>query len=93
MAPVISETAITVDPKRSMVKAAYDPTFPKPWITTDLLRKCSERDSMLKDILKEHDSVILTELREKYNKMRNEITNEKRRSKKRQMFGEGPDGP
>ena len=54
----------------------------KPWITTDILNKCKERDKLLKDILKEDDPVVLSELRVKYNKMRNEITNEKRRSKK-----------
>ena len=54
----------------------------KPWITTDILNKCKERDKLLKEILKENDATKLVELREKYNKMRNEITNDKRRSKK-----------
>ena len=54
----------------------------KPWITTDILNKCKERDKLLKEILKEDNSTKLVELREKYNKMRNEITNEKRTSKK-----------
>ena len=54
----------------------------KPWITTDILHRCKERDKLLKDILKEDDPVRSIELRETYNKMRNEITNEKRRSKK-----------
>ena len=55
----------------------------KPWITTDILNKCKERDKLLKEILKENDALKLTELREKYNKMRNEITNEKRASKRK----------
>jgi exonuclease III len=54
----------------------------KPWITTDILNKCKERDKLLKEILKEDDATKLTELREKYKKMRNEITNEKRASKR-----------
>ena len=54
----------------------------KPWITKDILNKCKERDKLLKEILKEDNSTKLVELREKYNKMRNEITNEKRTSKK-----------
>ena len=54
----------------------------KPWITTDILNKCKERDKLLKEILKEDDANKLAELREKYHKMRNEITNDKRTSKK-----------
>ena len=54
----------------------------EPWITTDILDKCKERDKLLKEILKEDDPTIVKILREKYNKMRNEITNEKRSSKK-----------
>ena len=54
----------------------------KPWITTDILNKCKERDKLLKEILKEDDANKLAELREKYRKMRNEITNDKRTSKK-----------
>ena len=54
----------------------------KPWITTDILNKCKERDKLLKEILKENDQAIINDLRVKYNKMRNEITSEKRKSKK-----------
>ena len=54
----------------------------KPWITTDILNKCKERDKLLKDIMEENDPNRIKDLREKYTKMRNEITSEKRQSKK-----------
>ena len=54
----------------------------KPWITTDILNKCKERDKLLKDIMEENDPNKIKDLREKYTKMRNEITSEKRQSKK-----------
>ena len=44
--------------------------------------QCKERHKLLKEILKENDATKSIELREKYNKMRNEITNEKRASKR-----------
>ena len=54
----------------------------KPWITTEILNKCKERDKLLKEITKEKDQTKIKSLREEYNKMRNQITNEKRKNKK-----------
>ena len=54
----------------------------KPWITLDILNKCRERDKLLKEILDENDPTKINDLRIKYNKMRNQITSEKRQSKK-----------
>ena len=34
MAPVASETPITRQPSCWMMRAAHDPTLPKPWMTT-----------------------------------------------------------
>ena len=38
----------------------------KPWITNDILRKCKERDSLLKDIKNEIDPVKIETLRKDY---------------------------
>ena len=54
----------------------------KPWITPEILNKCKECDKLLKQVLNENDPDKSTEIREKFNKMRNEITKEKRKSKK-----------
>ena len=54
----------------------------KPWITKDILRKCNERDSLLKDIKNETDPVRIENLRKEYKSLRNKITLEKRDSKK-----------
>ena len=54
----------------------------KPWINNDILNKCKDRDKLLKEILKEKESSKINDLREKYVKLRNEITSEKRQSKK-----------
>ena len=54
----------------------------KPWITNDILRKCDERDSLLKDIKNETDPVKVESLRKDYKLVRNKITQEKRDSKK-----------
>ena len=54
----------------------------KPWITKDILRKCNERDSLLKDIKNEIDPVKIESLRKDYKLLRNKITQEKRDSKK-----------
>ena len=35
----------------------------KPWISNDILRKCNERDSLLKDIKNETDPVKIESLR------------------------------
>ena len=54
----------------------------KPWITKDILRKCNERDSLLKDIKNETDPAKIESLRKDYKSLRNKITQEKRDSKK-----------
>ena len=54
----------------------------KPWITTDILKKCKERDKILKDIANEDDKNKANDLRKEFNKLRNEITNDKRKGKK-----------
>ena len=54
----------------------------KPWITSEILNKCKERDKLLKEITKENDTIKINELRERYNKLRNDITHDKRKSKK-----------
>ncbi len=54
----------------------------KPWITKVILQKCKERDSILKSISKEIDPAQKIILRDIYKKLRNDITKEKRESKK-----------
>ena len=54
----------------------------KPWITKEILQKCKNRDSILKNISKENDPLIKSNLRDDYKKLRNEITTDKRDSKK-----------
>jgi Notch-like protein len=54
----------------------------KPWITKDILRKCDERDSLLKEIKAEIDPVRKKILRTNFNALRNQVTKEKRQSKK-----------
>ena len=54
----------------------------KPWITKEILEKCKRRDSILKTISNEKDSVKIVDLRNEYKKLRNEITIDKRIGKK-----------
>ena len=54
----------------------------KPWITSDILRKCDEKNKLLKSIKNESDPVLLTNLRQQYKTIRNSITIEKRTNKK-----------
>ena len=54
----------------------------KPWITKEILEKCNRRDSLLKNISVENDNGKLTILHNAYKKLRNEITKDKRESKK-----------
>ena len=54
----------------------------KPWITKEILEKCNRRDSLLKNIYAENDNGKLTILLNDYKKLRNEITKDKRESKK-----------
>ena len=50
----------------------------KPWITNDILKKCDEKNKLLKLIKDESDPVLLATLRQQYKNIRNSITNEKR---------------
>ena len=54
----------------------------KPWITENILKKCNDRDLLLKQLTKENDPIKIVELRTKFKKLRNEITNDKRQSKR-----------
>ena len=54
----------------------------KPWITNDILKKCDERNKLLKQIKNESDPFLLITLRQQYKNIRNSITNEKRTNKK-----------
>ena len=54
----------------------------KPWISKDILEKCKQRDFILKSISKENDPAKITTLRTDYKKLRNEVTKDKRDSKK-----------
>ena len=54
----------------------------KPWISNDILQKCKNRDSILKRIANENDFEKSLLLRNDYKKIRNEITKDKRDSKK-----------
>ena len=54
----------------------------KPWISSDILFKCKCRDNLLKSIAKETDETVLNNLRTEHKKLRNEITSDKRKSKK-----------
>ena len=54
----------------------------KPWITRDILRKCDERDKLLKEIKDENDPIRKKILRTNFNILRNQITKEKRQNKK-----------
>ena len=54
----------------------------KPWITRDILRKCDERDTLLKTIKDENDPIRKKILRTNFNALRNQITKEKRQNKK-----------
>ena len=54
----------------------------KPWFSKEILEKCKKRDSLLKSISNEGDPVIKVTLRNDYKKLRNDITKDKRDSKK-----------
>ena len=55
----------------------------KPWITKDILSKCDARDDLLKKMKSESDPVRLQILDKEYKVLRNQITSEKRASKKK----------
>ena len=54
----------------------------KPWISKEILEKCKRRDSILKSMSNENDPTEKTILRNAFKKLRNEITKDKRDSKK-----------
>ena len=54
----------------------------KPWMSKEILQKCTKRDSILKSISREKDLTKIDNLRNEYKKLRNEITKDKRDSKK-----------
>ena len=54
----------------------------KPWITKDILEKCDERDRLLKELTAENDPIRKKILRTNFNSLRNQVTKEKRQSKK-----------
>ena len=54
----------------------------KPWITKDILKKCDERDSLLNELKSEDDPIRKKILRTNYNSLRNQVTKDKRQSKK-----------
>ena len=54
----------------------------KPWMSKEILQKCKKRDSILKSISREKDLMKIENLRNEYKKLRNEITKDKRDSKK-----------
>ena len=54
----------------------------KPWISKEILQKCRRRDFILKCIAKEKDPTVKCTLRTEYKIMRNEVTMDKRASKK-----------
>ncbi len=54
----------------------------KPWITKEILKKCDERNKLLKLIKEESEPDKIVALRKEYKILRNKITDEKRNSKK-----------
>ena len=68
-------------PYRKVIKKEYKLML-KPWISKEILHECKNRDSILKCILKEKDQAKKISLRNDYKKLRNEITKDKRDSKK-----------
>ena len=55
----------------------------KPWITKEILAKCDARDGLLKQIKSKTDLPKLESLNREYKQLRNQITSEKRDSKKK----------
>ena len=54
----------------------------KPWISKEILHKCKQRDVIFKQTANESDVVIINSLRTEYKRLRNEVTANKRSSKK-----------
>ena len=68
-------------PFKKVTKKEYNLMF-KPWLSKEILEKCKRRDSILKSISNENDPTEKTILRDAFKKLRNEITKDKRDSKK-----------
>ena len=68
-------------PYRKVTRKEYKLVL-KPWISKEILRKCKERDSILKYITKEMNPVLKIALRDDYKKLRIQITRDKRGFKK-----------
>ena len=71
-------------PYRKLTKKEVE-LMDKPWLTKEILDKCQSRDSILKEISNEPDPKRIEELKSKLKKIRNEITSEKRKSKKEHL--------
>ena len=54
----------------------------KPWVSKEILEKCKRRDSIFKSISIQDNPAQKITLRNAYKKLRNEITKDKRDSKK-----------
>ena len=54
----------------------------RPWITKEILKKCDDRDALLNELKAEVDPIRKQILRTNYNSLRNQVTKEKRQSKK-----------
>ena len=57
----------------------------KPWITSDILKKCEEKNKLLKSIKNETNPVLISNLRQQYKTLRNSITIEKRINRKEHL--------
>ncbi len=68
-------------PFKKVTKKEYNLML-KPWISKEILENCKKRDLILKSISKESDPAKKTILRNNYKKLRNEITKNKRDSKR-----------
>ena len=68
-------------PFKKVTKKEYNLML-KPWISKEILDKCKRRDLVLKNISRENNPVQKVILRTEYKNLRNEITKEKRDSKR-----------
>ena len=68
-------------PFKKVTKKEYNLML-KPWISKEILEKCNRRDSILKSVYKESDPEQRTILHNEFKRLRNEITKDKRDSKK-----------
>ena len=66
----------------------------KPWLNSDIIKKCEEKNKLLKKIKEETNPATIMALRKQYKDIRNDITRDKRSSKKSyfaQKFSENRD--